>query len=68
MPEPYRLTAEQVQQLRSHQAHINAARENIARLKRIGIDVSDLETDLNTAVQYRDGLIREFGPTRTTQP
>lgn len=68
MPEPYKMTAEDVQKLRSHQAHINAARENITRLKRIGVDVSDLEADLNTAIQYRDGLLREFGPTRTTQP
>jgi hypothetical protein len=68
MPEPYRMTQEQVAVLRSHQAHINAAKENIARLKRIGIDVTELENDLNTAIQYRDGLLQHFGPTKPVTP
>lgn len=63
MPEPYKLSPDQVTTLRSHQQHINAAKSNIERLKRIGFDTSELEADLNTAVTYRDGLLREFAPT-----
>lgn len=62
------MTQEQVTVLRSHQAHINAAKENIARLKNIGIDVTELEADLNTAIQYQQGLLRHFGPTKPVAP
>lgn len=59
----FKLSAEQVTSLRSVQDHLNAAKDTIDRLKRIGIDVSAHEDALNEAIQTRDGLLREFAPT-----
>lgn len=63
MPDAYRLSPEQIANLREAQPHINAARANIERLKRIGLDVSQQEAELESAVNLRDGLLREFSPT-----
>lgn len=62
MAEPFKLTPEHQQALTNMAPELNAARDTIEKLKRIpGIDVSDQEDRLNTALAMRDGFLREFG-------
>lgn len=67
MADVFQLSAEHQQQLSAMTPELNAARQTIEKMKRAGLDVSDLEARLQAAIQTRDGFLREFGkalPTR----
>lgn len=68
MADAFRLTPEQVVALRGNQPKINAARDTINRLKRIGIPVDEQEERLNLAEQITRGMLAEFSPTGRPQP
>lgn len=59
----FKLSPERVTSLRATQDHLNAARDTIERLERIGIDMTAHRAAYDEAVATRDGLLREFAPT-----
>lgn len=59
--EPFRLTKEMKKTLLDLEEDIKLLKLEIARAKRAGIDVTDLEADYNKAVKLRDGILREYG-------
>ncbi len=63
MPEvgEFKLTPEQVSQLKGMSTDIAKARLEISRLKKIGLDTSTLEQSLGEAVRLRDDLIKVYG-------
>jgi len=62
MPVRITLTKEQYERLKALDADIQFAREEIARAKRVGIDISELEKYLEDVVKLRDNLMREYKP------
>ena len=58
--EDIKLSEEDKRKLRELEAEIQWARRQIERLKAIGVDVSDLETELEKWEKIRQGLLREF--------
>lgn len=59
--EPFRLTKEQKKRLVDLEEDIRLLKLEIARAKRAGLDVTDLEVDYDKASKLRDGLLREYG-------
>jgi len=59
--QPFTLKPEDEAMLRGLQGDIDHARFELERAKRIGIDVSELEEQLNRAVQLRDDLLKTYG-------
>ena len=59
--EKIKLEPEDIKALKELEPLIEHAREEIERAKRIGIDVSDLEAELNEAVALRDAILKEYG-------
>jgi len=57
----FKLTPEQVGELKGMSTEIARARMEIARLKKIGLDTSTLEQSLGDAVRLRDDLIKVYG-------
>jgi len=62
MPVRITLSKEQYERLKALDADIQFAREEIARAKRVGLDVSELEKYLDEVVQLRDRLMEEYKP------
>lgn len=58
--EDIKLSEEDKRKLRELEADINWARRQIERLKAIGVDVSDLEQELEKWERIRQGLLKEF--------
>lgn len=67
MPDPFRLTPEQVVALRGNVPKINAARETAERLRRIGVNVDEQIERLDLAQQITNGMLSEFSPTGRPQ-
>lgn len=61
--EQFKLTAEEVAALRGMTPQIQAAKDTIDRLERIGVPVDELRERYETARKIRDGLLSEFSPT-----
>jgi len=59
--EQIKLSEEEIKALKDLDPLIEHARAEIERAKRVGIDVSDLEAELNSAVELRDRLLKEYG-------
>lgn len=59
--EQIKLSKEDIERLKELDPLIDHAKEEIERAKRVGIDVSDLEEQLNEAVKLRDMLLKEYG-------
>jgi len=59
--EQIKLSKEDIERLKELDPLIQHAKEEIDRAKRVGIDVSDLEEQLNEAVKLRDMLLKEYG-------
>lgn len=59
--EPFRLTKEMKKTLLDLKEDIELLKLEIARAKRAGIDVADLEADYTKAVKLRDGILKEYG-------
>lgn len=59
-----RLTSEEEQELRALEPTIKSLKDTIARMKRIGVDVSAEEDALERAERLRKGFISEFGSRR----
>uniref|UniRef100_A0A6M3JH36 Uncharacterized protein n=1 Tax=viral metagenome TaxID=1070528 RepID=A0A6M3JH36_9ZZZZ len=59
--EPFQLTKEMKKRLLDLEGDIKAVEFEIARAKRAGINVADLEERLKTAVALRDGILKEYG-------
>jgi len=59
--QPFTLKPEDEAMLRALQGDIDHARFELDRAKRIGIDVSELEEQLERAVQLRDDLLKTYG-------
>lgn len=55
-------TPSELQTLRDLEKDIAALKEDLARAKRAGIDVSELEAQLANADALRKGLIKEYSP------
>jgi hypothetical protein len=55
------LTADQQQQLLDAGKNIQTLRVHIEQLKRAGLPVENLQTQLNKAEALRLGMLREFG-------
>ena len=56
-----RLSKEQEEILRSLEDDIRVAEAELQRAKQLGIDVSDLEKQLEDAKKLRDMLLKEYG-------
>lgn len=57
---PFKLTAEQKKALVDLETDIQAIKFEIARAKRAGIDVVDLEKRFAEATKLREGILREY--------
>jgi len=55
-----KLSEDDIRRLKELDPLIQHAREELERAKRVGIDVSDLEQQLNDAVALRDNLLKEY--------
>lgn len=55
-----KLSPEDKRKLQELEADIQWARRQIERMKAIGLDVSDLEQELEKYERIRQGLLREF--------
>lgn len=60
MADPFRLTAEDQTKLRAMAPDLKAAADTIAKLKQIGIDVTEQEARVQQAQQIRDGFLQHF--------
>jgi hypothetical protein len=56
------LTPEQWKALKDLDVQIEFARREIERAKKVGIDMSTLEEELNRLVELRDRLLEEYKP------
>ena len=56
-----RLSKEQEEILRALEDDIRVAEAELQRAKQLGIDVSDLEKQLEDAKRLRDMLLKEYG-------
>ena len=61
MADQFALTADETAQLVAQDSQIRALRDALAKMKRIGIDVSTEEAELARLETIRKGLLREFG-------
>lgn len=59
------LTPEQTKALQDLDRTITTLKQEIARAKRAGIDVADLEAALDSADKTRKALLREYGAPAT---
>lgn len=59
------LNAEEIAALRNAAPILNVIRDGLARLKRVGIDTSELDARADQAEQIRSGMLREFTPALT---
>lgn len=57
----FKLSAEQIAELKGMTGQINRARTEINRLKRVGLNTETLEKSLTDAVRLRDDLIKVYG-------
>lgn len=57
---PFKLTAEQKKALVDLTTDIEAIKFEIARAKRAGIDVKDLEARFEESKKLREGILREY--------
>lgn len=57
---PFKLTAEQKKALTDLEEDIRAISYEIARAKRAGIDVVDLEKRFEESKKLRDGILKEY--------
>lgn len=57
---PFKLTAEQKKALLDLTADVEAIKFEIARAKRAGIDVKDLEARFEESKKLREGILREY--------
>ena len=55
------LTAQQRKALIASKAALDEAQQEINRAKRAGIDVTELQAQLDEARRLRDGLLAEYG-------
>ncbi len=55
-------TPAELQTLKDLDKSIKELREDLARARRAGIDVTDLEAQLENADKLRRGLIKEYSP------
>jgi len=58
--EPFKLTSEQKKGLIALEEDIKALEFEIARAKRAGLDVADLEKRFSDTKKLREGIIREY--------
>lgn len=59
--EPIKLSQEDINRLKALDADIAFAKAELERAKRVGIDVSKLEKQLEEAIKLRDSLLKEYG-------
>lgn len=55
-------TPAELQTLKDLDAQIKSLKEDLARAKRAGIDVSEMEAQLENADKLRRGILKEYGP------
>lgn len=63
---PIRLTADQRKALMASEKQIKDAEMEIARAKKIGLDVTEAEATVKEARRLRGALLQEYGGTQTT--
>lgn len=55
-------TPAELQTLKDLDKSIKDLKEDLARAKRAGIDISDLEAQLDAADKLRKGILKEYAP------
>lgn len=58
---PFKLTKEQKEGLIKLEADIKSVEFEIARAKRAGLDVTELEAKFQKAKKLREGIMKEYG-------
>lgn len=58
---PITITPQQRKALLASKAQLDEAQQEINRAKRAGIDVTELQAQLDEARKLRDGLLAEYG-------
>lgn len=61
MPDVFKLTAEEQAAFRAQQPELAAVAQQIAKLKAMGLDVSEQEQRLDAAQKVRAGFLEHFG-------
>lgn len=60
LTEPIRLDPKTVKELEDMSLNITLLKSEIAKAKRAGLDMSEMEEKLNQTIRLREGLLREY--------